>query len=79
MNRTATVERRTRETDIRLTLDLDGSGAAAISTGVGMYDHLLESFARHGQFDLAVTCAGDLHIDEHHSVEDVAICLGMAI
>ena len=79
MTRTATIERRTRETDITLTLHLDGSGLADIQTGVGMYDHLLESFARHGQFDLTVRCVGDLHIDEHHSVEDVAICLGMAL
>ena len=79
MTRTATIERRTRETDITLTLHLDGSGLADIQTGVGMYDHLLESFARHGLFDLTVRCVGDLHIDEHHSVEDVAICLGMAL
>lgn len=79
MTRTATIERRTRETDITLTLHVDGSGLADIQTGVGMYDHLLESFARHGQFDLTVRCVGDLPIDEHHSVEDVAICLGMAL
>lgn len=79
MARTATITRKTRETDISLTLDLDGSGTTAINTGIGIYDHFLESFARHGQFDLSVTCHGDLHIDEHHSVEDVAICLGMAI
>ena len=79
MTRTATIERRTRETDITLTLHLDGSGLADIQTGVGMYDHLLESFARHGQFDLTVRCVGDLHIDERHSVEDVAIFLGMAL
>lgn len=79
MARTATIERRTRETDITLTLNLDGSGISDIQSGIGMYDHLLESFARHGLFDLSVRCAGDLHIDEHHSVEDIAICLGMAI
>ncbi len=79
MSRTITIERQTRETNITLTLNLDGRGKADIQTGIGMYDHLLESFARHGQFDLHVRCAGDLHIDEHHSVEDVAICLGQAI
>lgn len=79
MNRTATIERRTRETDITLTLNLDGAGQTDIDTGIGMYNHLLESFARHGQFDLQVRCSGDLHIDEHHSVEDIAICLGQAI
>ncbi len=79
MTRTATINRTTRETAISLTLTLDGSGQASISTGIGMYDHFLESFARHGQFDLTITCEGDLHIDEHHSVEDVAICLGQAI
>ncbi len=79
MSRTITIERQTRETNISLSLSLDGSGKADIQTGIGMYDHLLESFARHGQFDLFVRCAGDLHIDEHHSVEDVAICLGQAI
>ncbi len=79
MSRSITVERQTHETNITLSLNLDGSGKADIQTGIGMYDHLLESFARHGQFDLFVRCAGDLHIDEHHSVEDVAICLGQAI
>lgn len=79
MARIATIERNTRETQIKLTLNLDGSGQVAINTGIGMYNHMLESFARHGQFDLEVTCNGDLHIDDHHSVEDVAICLGMAI
>jgi imidazoleglycerol-phosphate dehydratase len=79
MSRTITIERQTHETNITLTLNLDGSGKTDIQTGIGMYDHLLESFARHGQFDLNVRCAGDLHIDEHHSVEDVAICLGQAI
>lgn len=77
--RQAVIERQTRETTIRLRLDLDGSGATSIQTGIGMYDHLLESFARHGQFDLEVSCSGDLHIDEHHSIEDVAICLGQAL
>jgi imidazoleglycerol-phosphate dehydratase len=79
MSRTATIERATKETQIRLTLNLDGSGTSAIKTGVGFFDHMLDLFARHGQFDLAVECAGDLHIDEHHTVEDVSICLGQAI
>lgn len=77
--RTATIERATNETQIKLTLNVDGSGQAAINTGVGFYDHMLELFAKHGQFDLAVECSGDLHIDEHHTVEDVAICLGQAL
>ncbi len=79
MSRTATIERATRETQIKLTLDLDGSGTSTITTGVGFFDHMLDLFARHGQFDLAVECSGDLHIDEHHTVEDVSICLGQAI
>ena len=79
MARIATIERKTRETDITLTLNLDGSGKGFIQTGIGMYDHLLESFARHGNFDLTIRCQGDLQIDEHHTVEDIAICLGMAI
>lgn len=79
MSRTATIERTTKETSIRLSLDLDGSGTAQISTGVGFFDHMLNHLAHHGLFDLAVTCQGDLHIDEHHTVEDVAICLGQAL
>jgi imidazoleglycerol-phosphate dehydratase len=79
MSRTATIERATKETRIKLTLNLDGSGTSAITTGVGFFDHMLDLFARHGQFDLAVECVGDLHIDEHHTVEDVSICLGQAI
>jgi imidazoleglycerol-phosphate dehydratase len=77
--RTATIERATKETQITLTLNVDGSGQTRINTGVGFYDHMLELFAKHGQFDLAVECNGDLHIDEHHTVEDVAICLGQAL
>jgi imidazoleglycerol-phosphate dehydratase len=77
--RRVTVSRRTRETDVTLTLDLDGSGAATVATGVGFYDHLLTSFAHHGLFDLDVVASGDLEIDEHHTVEDVALVLGAAL
>ncbi|WP_406697090.1 imidazoleglycerol-phosphate dehydratase HisB [Singulisphaera sp. Ch08] len=78
-NRTAEIVRKTRETDIRLTLDLDGTGRSEVATGVGFLDHMLELFARHGLMDLTVTCKGDLHIDDHHSTEDIGICLGQAI
>jgi imidazoleglycerol-phosphate dehydratase len=77
--RRVAVSRRTRETEITLTLDLDGSGAAEVRTGVGFYDHLLGSFAHHGLFDLAVRATGDLEVDEHHTVEDVALVLGAAV
>lgn len=76
--RQASIERNTRETQIQLTVDLDGTGKAEISTGCGFLDHMLELFARHGDFDLIVRCAGDTHIDYHHSVEDIGICLGQA-
>ena len=79
MARSATISRTTRETTISLTLDVDGSGKAQINTGVGFFDHMLDHLARHGLFDLSVTCTGDLHIDEHHTCEDVAICLGQAL
>jgi imidazoleglycerol-phosphate dehydratase len=78
-NRTAEIVRKTRETDIRLTLDLDGQGRAEVATGVGFLDHMLELYARHGLMDLAVACQGDLHVDAHHTTEDVGICLGQAI
>jgi len=78
MTRQAEIKRATRETDIRVALNLDGEGKNAISTGVPFLDHMLELFARHGLFDLEITCKGDLHIDDHHSVEDTAICLGQA-
>ena len=78
-SRTAEIVRTTRETDIRLTLDLDGSGRAEVRTGVGFLDHMLELFARHALVDLGVSCAGDLHVDAHHTTEDVGICLGQAI
>jgi imidazoleglycerol-phosphate dehydratase len=73
------VERKTRETDIRLRLDLDGSGRSSISTGIGFFDHMLTALAKHGHFDLEVRCKGDLHVDAHHSVEDVGIAMGQAL
>ena len=78
MTRTALIARKTRETDVRVELTLEGTGATNISTGVGMYDHLLTSFGVHGLFDLEIATVGDLHIDEHHTVEDTAIALGEA-
>jgi imidazoleglycerol-phosphate dehydratase len=78
-NRVASVERKTRETDVRVELDLDGTGESAISTGIPFLDHMLESFAKHGAFDLRVAAKGDLAVDTHHTVEDVAITLGQAL
>jgi len=72
------VERKTRETEIRVALDLDGSGTAEISTGVGFMDHMLTLFTVHGFFDLKIQATGDTHIDDHHTVEDIGICLGQA-
>lgn len=77
--RTATVTRKTGETDITISLDLDGTGQADINTGVGFLDHMLHALARHARFDLNVKAKGDLHIDEHHTVEDVGIVLGRAL
>ena len=77
--RTANFERKTRETDIRLTVNLDGSGVTELHTGVGFFDHMLDAMCRFAQFDLTLNCAGDLDIDAHHTVEDVGICLGKAI
>ena len=77
-DRTAAVSRETAETDIDVTLDVDGDGDSTVDTGVGFFDHMLESFAKHGLFDLTVRCDGDLNIDDHHTVEDVGIAVGEA-
>ncbi|MGN1023924.1 MAG: imidazoleglycerol-phosphate dehydratase HisB [Lachnospiraceae bacterium] len=79
MARTASIHRATKETDIALTLDLDGTGKAQIDTGIGFFNHMLDAFSRHGLFDLSVTVRGDLEVDGHHSVEDTGIVLGEAI
>ena len=76
--RTAKLNRRTAETEIALTLDLDGVGTSQVDTGCGFLDHMLTLFARHGRFDLEVTCKGDTYVDDHHTVEDIGICLGDA-
>lgn len=76
--RTAEITRKTAETDIMLTLNLDGTGKSQIKTQVGFLDHMLTLFAAHGKFDLAVTCQGDTWVDDHHSAEDIGICLGQA-
>jgi imidazoleglycerol-phosphate dehydratase len=78
MDRTAARSRETAETTIDLTLDVDGAGDARVDTGIGFFDHMLESFAKHGLFDLTVDCDGDLSVDDHHTVEDVALVLGGA-
>ena len=79
MKRQATIERKTKETEIRATVDLDGTGAYDIKTGVGFLDHMLEQLARHSLIDIALRCKGDLHIDFHHTTEDCGIVLGQAI
>jgi imidazoleglycerol-phosphate dehydratase len=79
MSRTAKIERKTAETQIELELNLDGTGQADISTGVGFFDHMLELFTKHAAIDLRVKCDGDLQVDQHHTVEDIGICLGQAI
>ena len=78
MSRTASIQRQTNETEIRLELNLDGSGQADVKTGVGFLDHMLELMAKHGAFDIRVAARGDLHVDQHHTVEDTGICLGQA-
>jgi imidazoleglycerol-phosphate dehydratase len=78
-HRTADVTRNTKETQIRARVDLDGSGAAQLATGIGFFDHMLDQIARHGLIDLDIQATGDLHIDGHHTVEDVGITLGMAV
>jgi len=79
MARTARIERKTAETEIQLELALDGTGRSQVATGVGFLDHMLELLARHGAMDLTVQASGDLEVDQHHTVEDVGICLGQAI
>jgi imidazoleglycerol-phosphate dehydratase len=79
MNRSATVQRKTRETDIELVFAVDGSGRASISTGIGFFDHMLELFTKHGLFDLELKAKGDLDVDAHHTVEDVGLALGQAL
>ena len=78
-HRTASIHRKTKETDIRVSLNLDGTGTSKIKTGLPFLDHMLELFAKHGLFDLEVSCRGDLEIDDHHSVEDIAITMGQAL
>ncbi len=79
MARTASIDRKTKETEISVTLNLDGRGSSEISTGIGFFDHMLEGFARHGFFDLKCLAAGDLQVDGHHTVEDTGIVLGNAV
>jgi imidazoleglycerol-phosphate dehydratase len=79
MNRTAAVERVTRETTVNVTLSLDGTGKAEVSTGIGFLDHLLETLARHAAFDVTLSCKGDLRVDDHHTAEDCALALGDAL
>lgn len=76
--RNATIERKTAETDIKLSLNIDGTGKSSINSGCGFLDHMLTLFAKHGRFDLTVNCAGDTHVDYHHTVEDIGIVLGSA-
>lgn len=74
----ATIQRKTKETNISVNLRIDGSGKYSVSTGIGFLDHMMELFARHGMFDIQLKCKGDLHVDDHHTTEDVAIALGQA-
>ena len=77
--RRATIERKTKETDISLSVNIDGSGVSEISTGIGFLDHMLTALSKHGRMDLTLSCKGDLHVDDHHSVEDCGIVLGQAV
>lgn len=77
--RTAQINRKTAETDIKLMLNLDGTGKSTVDTGCGFLDHMLTLFSKHGRFDLELTCKGDTYVDDHHTVEDVGICLGLAL
>src|SRR3954467_5446257 len=79
MPRAATLARKTKETDLRVSVDLDGDGAAKVETGIPFFDHMLETLAKHGALSLEVSCKGDLHIDQHHTVEDTGITLGKAL
>ena len=79
MARAATLARKTKETDLRVSVDVDGDGAAKVETGIPFFDHMLETLAKHGALSLEVSCKGDLHIDQHHTVEDTGITLGKAI
>ncbi len=78
-NRSAVIERKTQETNIKISLTLDGSGVCEVSTGIGFFDHMLKSFAKHGLFDMSVSVSGDIEVDGHHTVEDTGIVLGQAI
>lgn len=77
--RSAQISRKTTETDVKVKLNLDGSGKGSVKTGIGFFDHMLDHVARHGLLDLEITARGDLHVDHHHTVEDVGICLGQAL
>ena len=79
MTRAATIKRKTKETDIAVSIDLDGKGLSEIATGIGFFDHMLDLLARHSRIDMTVKATGDLHIDFHHTVEDVGIALGQAL
>ncbi len=79
MNRTAEIKRKTKETDIRIRINLDGSGECDINTGIGFLDHMLSTLSKHSQIDLQISAHGDLHVDDHHTTEDVGICLGLAM